>query len=386
MFLFDKIILFTIAYIAIIFAITLYFLSLKNADSKRILGHYMIINSIYYIINFLYYNKYFDIVSHIYYGIIPLIMLIQPFFFFYIKSLTSSTFKCSPKRFYHFLPSAIVLLMNIFLYSFLDSSERLQLLSFTGGSENKILNFYFLLHKEGYHILLSIQALIYFGMIIFNIYKHKKQLTTDFSNTEGINLNWIITLLIIFISISTLHEVLGNIDKVVINVETRLNYNIFYMLTISFIGIGGIIQKEIYIKEKPKAKNLKQADEKKYKNSSLNNDIKKTLINNLKEYIEKEKPYLNNNLRIDNLSQALNTNRQYLSQIINETYNQNFYTLINTYRVKEAKKMFLDEKHKQLSIMGVANSVGFNSKSTFNTLFKKYTGLTPSEFINKNSL
>ena len=384
MFLFDKIILFAIAYIAITFAVTLYFLSLKNADSKRILGHYMIINSIYYIINFLYYNKYFDIVSHIYYGIIPLIMLIQPFFFFYIKSLTSSTFKCSPKRFYHFLPSAIVLLMNIFLYSFLDSSERLQLLSFTGGSENKILNFYFLLHKEGYHILLSIQALIYFGMIVFSIYKHKKQLSTDFSNTEGINLNWIIALLIIFLSISILHEVLGNIDKIIFNVETRLNYNIFYMIIISFIGIGGIIQKEIYIKEKPEAKNLKQVDDKKYKNSSLNDDVKKSLINNLKEYIEKEKPYLNNNLRIDDLSQALDTNRQYLSQIINETYNKNFYTLINTYRVNEAKKMFLDEKYKQLSIMGVANSVGFNSKSTFNTLFKKYTGLTPSEFINKN--
>ena len=158
------------------------------------------------------------------------------------------------------------------------------------------------------------------------------------------------------------------------------------MLTIAFIGVGGIIQKEIYSKEKSKTPALNQENEKKYKKSSLSNDAKKLLITNLEKHLEKEKPYLNNDLKLDDLSQALNTNRQYLSQIINETYNQNFFTLINNYRINEAKKLFFNKEHEQLSIMGVANSVGFNSKSTFNTLFKKYTGLTPSGFIKENKL
>jgi len=249
---------------------------------------------------------------------------------------------------------------------------------------NKILNFYFYLHKVGYHILLSIQALIYLGIIVFNIYKYKKQILSNFSNTEGVNLNWIITLIIIFISITVLHELLGNIDKVVFNVRARLSYNIFYMLIISFIGIGGILQKEIYGKKNNETAGKEEHI--KYKKSSLNEHLKKTIAKELKLYLEKEKPYLNNNLRIDDLAQSLNVNRQYLSQVINEVYDKNFYTLINTYRINEAKNLFYEKKHKQLSIMGVAHSVGFNSKSTFNTLFKKFTGNTPTEFILKNKL
>ena len=137
MFLFDKIILFVIVYQSIIFAIILYLLGRKNEGSKRILGHYMVINSLYYVINFLYYNKYFQEVAYIYYVIIPIILLIQPYFFFYIKSLTSLTFKCTSKSFLHFLPSFIVLLMNIFLYSFLSPSEKIQLLTFSGESTNE---------------------------------------------------------------------------------------------------------------------------------------------------------------------------------------------------------------------------------------------------------
>jgi AraC-like DNA-binding protein len=104
----------------------------------------------------------------------------------------------------------------------------------------------------------------------------------------------------------------------------------------------------------------------------------------LDNYLEKEKPFLNNDFKLNDLAVVLGTNRQYLSQIINENYNKNFYTLINEYRIKEAIKMFSEEKHKQLSIMGVASSVGFNSKSTFNTLFKKYTGKTPSKYISED--
>jgi len=384
MFLFDKIILFVIVCQAITFAVILYILSRENAASKRVLGHYMVINSLYYGISFLYYNKNFQEVTYLYYLIIPIILLIQPLFFFYIKSLTSPTFKCTPKRLLHFLPSLIVLLMNVFLYSFLSPSEKIQLLTFSGESTNKILNFYYYLHKDWYHILLSIQALIYLGIVVFNIYKYKKQMLLNFSNTEGVNLNWIITLIIIFISITVLHELLGNIDKVVFNVRARLSYNIFYMLIISFIGIGGILQKEIYSEKDNEI--AEKDNESKYKNSPLSEDLKKSIAKELMLYLEKEKPYLNSNLRIDDLSQSLNVNRQYLSQVINEVYNKNFYTLINTYRINEAKKLFYEKKHKQLSIMGVARSVGFNSKSTFNTFFKKFTGNTPTEFILKNKL
>ena len=86
------------------------------------------------------------------------------------------------------------------------------------------------------------------------------------------------------------------------------------------------------------------------------------------------------------MATLLNTNRQYLSQIINEVFGVNFYQLINQYRIDEVKSRFFKKDHQKLSIMGVAENVGFHSKSTFYTHFKKNTGLTPSEFLKKNNL
>jgi YesN/AraC family two-component response regulator len=155
------------------------------------------------------------------------------------------------------------------------------------------------------------------------------------------------------------------------------------IFTLAFIGISGLRQKEIFITAEA---NIKEPQTVKYEKSSLKDDVKNELITKLKKYLDEEKPYLNNDLKLDDIANKLETNRQYHSQIINETYKQNFFTLINNYRINEAKKLFFNQKHKQLSIMGVANSVGFNSKSTFNTLFKKFTGKTPSQFISENNL
>jgi len=383
----DKSLLSGIAFMALIFAIILFLFNRGNDKSKRILGFYMLLNFAYYSINFFYYTDNYTVVSKTYYIIIPIILLLQPFFYFYIKSLTSPDFKCSNKQIWHFLPAFLVLFMNLFLYSFLTSSEQIQLLSFGADSSNKILNYYLVLHRSGYHIFLSIQALLYFVVIVYTVYKHKKQMSLNFSNTEGINLNWLVTLLIIFLSISILHEILGNIDKVVFDINARISYNTFYLFIVSFMGIGGIIQKEIYSKSKVEKQISKQQKEaKKYKSSALDKESKAILIKKLEQYLSEQKPYLNNDLKLDDIAQALSTNRQYLSQIINENFNQNFYTLINNYRIEEVINMFKEHKHKQLSIMGVANSVGFNSKSTFNTLFKKYTSHTPSQFIKINEL
>jgi len=69
-----------------------------------------------------------------------------------------------------------------------------------------------------------------------------------------------------------------------------------------------------------------------------------------------------------------------LSQIINENFNRNFYDLINEYRVKEVKKCLSNQKYNNFTLLGIAYECGFNSKASFNGVFKKFTGLTPSEF------
>ena len=78
----------------------------------------------------------------------------------------------------------------------------------------------------------------------------------------------------------------------------------------------------------------------------------------------------------------MNTNKSYLSQVINEYFRKNFSTFVNEYRVKEASRLLLEKESENYTIEAIANSVGFKSKSAFNSAFKKFTGITPSYFVN----
>jgi AraC-like DNA-binding protein len=93
-----------------------------------------------------------------------------------------------------------------------------------------------------------------------------------------------------------------------------------------------------------------------------------------------EKPYLDPNLSLPQLANDSGIPSHYLSQIINETFGLNFFDFINQYRVEEVKTKIVDPKFDSYSLLGIAFECGFNSKSAFNRIFKKSTGLTPREY------
>ena len=99
--------------------------------------------------------------------------------------------------------------------------------------------------------------------------------------------------------------------------------------------------------------------------------------------MEKHKPYLENNLNLRGLAQELDVNANYLSQVINEQHGKNFFEFINSYRVNELKEMMNDPTNRQFTLLSMAFDCGFNSKTTFNTAFKRITGLTPSQYLKK---
>jgi AraC-like DNA-binding protein len=92
--------------------------------------------------------------------------------------------------------------------------------------------------------------------------------------------------------------------------------------------------------------------------------------------------YRNQDISLDNFAELLHTNRAYLSKAINQTMHKNFSVVINQYRIQEACKMLVNPKYNYLSIEGIASTVGFNSKTSFNRVFKTETGITPSDFRN----
>jgi AraC-like DNA-binding protein len=97
--------------------------------------------------------------------------------------------------------------------------------------------------------------------------------------------------------------------------------------------------------------------------------------------IEK-KPFLDCNLSLTELAESLGIFNHYLTQVLNDELNQNFYDFINSYRIEEFKKLLLDKKYNRYTLYAIALEAGFNSKSTFNRIFKNFTGLTPSQYKN----
>jgi len=98
------------------------------------------------------------------------------------------------------------------------------------------------------------------------------------------------------------------------------------------------------------------------------------------ELVEREKLYRNPTLSMDILAEKSNLSNGYLSQIINQKEGKNFYDFINTYRVEEVKAHLKDADFDHYSILGIGLEAGFQSKSTFNAVFKKMTGMTPTQY------
>jgi len=112
---------------------------------------------------------------------------------------------------------------------------------------------------------------------------------------------------------------------------------------------------------------------------------KEKILLTVLNYMQNNKPYLEPELTLDQLASQLSLKSRVLSQVINEILGQNFYDFINRHRIEEASRLLTNPKDEKITILEVLYEVGFNSKSSFNTLFKKYTGVTPTEFRKKHA-
>lgn len=118
----------------------------------------------------------------------------------------------------------------------------------------------------------------------------------------------------------------------------------------------------------------------KYKKNLLKPEEMLRISDLVLKYMEEEKPYLNPELTILDLSAKLNVSKHHLTQVLNSKLGKNFFTFVNEYRIAAVKSKIQDEKYAHLTLLALAFECGFNSKSAFNNIFKQYTGNTPSEY------
>ena len=118
----------------------------------------------------------------------------------------------------------------------------------------------------------------------------------------------------------------------------------------------------------------------KYVKSSLSPKEKSTIQGKILREMEKNRYFASNLASLKGLASAIGESSHHVSQVINEVMGQGFFEMLARYRVEEAKRIIFQDQDAKLTIEDIAEQVGYNSKSSFNTVFKKQTGQTPSEF------
>lgn len=144
-----------------------------------------------------------------------------------------------------------------------------------------------------------------------------------------------------------------------------------------------IQQREQSVEQHPEVNSEQQPSvvEEKYKTNRLTEEECKELHKKLVAYVEKERPYINPDLKMGDLASALDTSSHSLSYLLNQYLNQSYYDFINEYRVTQFKKMVADSQYSRYTLTALAELCGFSSRASFFRSFKKSTGVTPNEYI-----
>jgi AraC-like DNA-binding protein len=230
--------------------------------------------------------------------------------------------------------------------------------------------------RFSYAILLMISIIAYSIMTFIKLGQHKKKIKDLYSYTsQKITLGWAL-----FVSISFFVLYFGlfalGFTRVFarnFNFDPQLVGNIILVFYSFAFSIFGYQQNRIYPEEIP-------IEKPKYERSGLRPESMSKLKDKLLALMDKEQLYREPELTILDVSQRLSVPRHHLTQLLNDKLGKNFYTFINEYRIEDAKQRLKDPNNNNITVLAIGYDAGFNSKSSFNTLFKKIVGVTPSEY------
>jgi AraC-like DNA-binding protein len=283
----------------------------------------------------------------------PSQFLIVPLVWLYIRKHLSGNYRFDLRESIHFLPFLIVL-----TYIILPVSSRFE--SFSPYPLSSILLW----------VLLVIQAIFYMYFSMKLIVKVRDDLSNHLSSFKGLDLKWIQSFFHLFVALYT-----GYFIILVLIVhfnafqEVRIILSAAFMLLIWIIGFRAL-RKERTIPQTLSVKTMELLD----------SGQVKSLVKKLDSIMVKEKIYLNPELTLNDLTEELNSTRNEISWVLNNSIGKNFYNYVNEFRVLEVIGLMKDQKRDYQKILALAFDAGFNSKPAFNAVFKKNTGKTPSEY------
>lgn len=296
----------------------------------------------------------------------PTFFLIAPLLWFYTSELTGYRIKFSGTQLLHFTPFLAIILFSTTFRTFFPAHPVLSFLD----NRHRHINIVFwtgmVLQFSGYLLAIRKKWIIY-----------QEVIRQEVSNKENVDISWIRFFMIVFLLVN-IFFLFGLFAAIHFEIGSWMvkSTALVFSLSIFALGYKGIFQKDVF------QKNLSIIEEQ--QDTAVTDETAsksdQELIDRMLVYMEEKKPYLDPELSLSNLARDLNINRSQLSQLINSRIGDNFYDFVNKYRVEQVKKLISDPKMKNYNLLGIALEAGFKSKSTFNLIFKRFTGLTPTGY------
>lgn len=311
-----------------------------------------------------------------------------PLVYFYFKSLTNAQFRFKRNDLWHLLLIAIDLLDSA--YTFVNDIVINHWISGTSlpyfhGTRGAFAEYGIGIFDTILESLAYLSVLSYFIITILLYRKYRQYIQEEFSKTDRIKFNWLRNFLYAIIAgqvIWLLFFAIQNLGIANMNYMQAWYSYFAWGIIIYYLSIAGYNQNYEELYKLDFQSSIIPPPE-----ATVPPELKERQLfqTRLLKYLDEKKPYLDPELTLKELAQQLNIPSNTLSQTINQEMNQNFNELINSYRIEEVKLKLVDPGYAHLSILGVAFECGFNSKATFNRVFKKLAGQTPGEYIKSNT-
>ncbi len=302
------------------------------------------------------------------------VLLFFPLMYIYIRTYLYTDARKIRKNLVHFLPGILYLI--IFTPFFIQDTEtKIKMI------QNDLPGWFRPLQNV-FNLIIIFQGIFYTILSLRKLHHFQYFRQARISKFQLESLKWLRLFVIINVILWTIGTAGVFLEISGINIPIDL-FALFYLsLTLLTLVLGAFtIRRPEFFSEKEDILHFSVGIDKVGEKSVQPND-KEQLI----KYLEEEKPYLKPDLKMQDMVEATGLSYKRISEIFNTELEKSFFDMVNEYRLQTALRLIREGYHKKHTLPYLAEQAGFNSKTTFNRTFKKYTGQTPTEYIQQNNL
>ena len=311
------------------------------------------------------------------------VLLIGPTVYFYTQSLLNPNFKVKRKDWLHTVPALVYLGYRLFIFV-VDKIILHQNYFYSNGRDKNL--------DTWYQIVGFVSMVFYFSLSLKYYTTYKKVIFQTLSFADRLLFGWVRKYLTAFLLMQILWLMFFLFYPNWGNFKEKWWYYLSFSTLMYYIGITGytnnlkaLVPFKIFDSQTDSVFILNDKQEEEIGLDEMQNTSTNSLLEEWKikisHIIEKEQLYLNPELTLLDVAQKLDSNQTTISKMINQGFKINFNDYINNYRVQAAIQLIHNGEMKRQTLIGISMDCGFNSKTTFNRCFKKYTGKSPKEYV-----